>query len=98
MSFYDLPKEERIKRVEEINLKILLEIKAGHKKDIISFFSDEDTYIRKSAYLAIGKIFKAEIKLQNRILKLLEELVESEHEKVRQTAVNAAGEIGMKDF
>ena len=98
MNFYDLPKEDRVKLVEEINEKILLEIKATRKQDIITLFSSEDTYIRKAAYLAIGKIYKVEIKLQEKIIRLLEHLVESESEKVRQTAVNAAGEIGMKDF
>jgi len=98
MSFYNLSKEQRIKLVEEINSKILSEIKSEKQKNILAYFSDEDTYIRKTAYLAIGKIYKAEEKLQDRILNLLKKLAVSKNEKVRQTAVNAAGEIGMKDF
>jgi HEAT repeat protein len=98
MSFYDLSKDERVKLVDEINLKILSEIQSGKSKNILNYFSDEDTYIRKTAYLAIGKIYKSEKELQSKILLLLEKLAQHSNEKVRQTTVNAAGEIGMKDF
>lgn len=98
MSFYDLSKEQRVKLVEEINSNILTELKNKKQTHILNYFSDEDTYIRKTAYLAIGKIYKAEEKLRVVILGLLEKLFKSDNEKVRQTVVNAAGEIGMKDF
>jgi len=98
MSFYDLSKEQRVKLVEEINSTILSEIKKRQQKSILAYFSDEDTYIRKTAYLAIGKIYKTEINLQNDILNLLDKLIVTTNEKVRQTIVNVAGEIGMKDF
>ena len=98
MSFYDLSKEQRVKLVEEINANILSEIKSKKQTHILTYFSDEDTYIRKTAYLAIGKIYKAEENLRLAILGLLEKLFKSDNEKIRQTVVNAAGEIGMKDF
>ena len=98
MSFYDLSKEQRVKLVEEINANILSDLKSKKQTHILNYFSDEDTYIRKTAYLAIGKIYKAEEKLQTTILDLLKKLLKSDNEKVRQTTVNAAGEIGMKDF
>ncbi len=98
MSFYDLSKEQRVKLVEEINANILFEIKSKKQVHILNYFSDEDTYIRKTAYLAIGKIYKAEENLRVAVLGLLEKLFKSDNEKVRQTVVNAAGEIGMKDF
>src|ERR1700739_4842751 len=98
MSFYDLSKEQRVQLVEEINVSILADIKAKKQPHILRYFSDEDTYIRKTAYLAIGKIYKAEEKLHKAILELLEKLFKSTNEKVRQTVVNAAGEIGIKDF
>ena len=98
MSFYDLSKEQRVKLVEAINANILLEIKSKKQTHILNYFSDEDTYIRKTAYLAIGKIYKVESSLQVPILDLLKKLLKSDNEKVRQTTVNAAGEIGMKDF
>ena len=98
MGFYNLSKEQRLKLVEEIHSNILSEVKNKKQVHISSYFSDKDTYIRKTAYLAIGKIYQAESKLQTAILKLLDKLAVSENEKVRQTAVNAAGEIGIKDF
>ncbi len=98
MSFYDLDKEERNKLVVTINQKILSDIEISSDKKIISYFSYEDTYIRKTAYLAIGKIYRANPKLRNDILNLLAKLFKSENEKIRQTVINAAGEIGIIDF
>src|SRR5690606_36026921 len=66
--------------------------------NIVSYCSDKDTYIRKTAYQAIGKIYKENSNLQSRILKLLNTLFKSGDEKVRQTTINAAGEIGIKEF
>ena len=64
----------------------------------MEYASDEDTYIRKAAYLTIGKIYKVHEDMRTKILTALDSLLESENEKVRQTAVNAAGEIGRYDF
>ena len=98
MAFYDLKKEDRVELVEKISKEIFDELSAGKQEKIVIYFSDEDTYIRKTGYLAIGRIYKANQRLQPRVLKLLDRLAVSENEKVRQTAINAAGEIGMKDF
>lgn len=98
MSFYDLDKDERIKLVDKINQQILSELISSKSKFIITYFSDEDTYIRKTGYLAIGKIYKTHKDLQSKILKLLEILFRSGDEKIRQTIINAAGEIGKADF
>ncbi len=98
MSFYDLSKEKRIELVEIINAAIHSDISKGKDISILQYASDEDTYIRKTAYLAIGKIHKAKEGLRNKILRELDRLMNNDNEKVRQTAVNAAGEIGMYDF
>lgn len=98
MAFYDLNKEERQKVVDKINCAILADIEKGKTANILNYFSDEDTYIRKTGYLAIGKIYFANEKLQKNILRLLDLLFKSDNEKVRQTTVNTAGEIGMYDF
>jgi HEAT repeat protein len=98
MAFYDLDKEKRVELVERMNAVILSEILTGKREEIITYFSDEDTYIRKTAYLAIGRIYKANENLQDRILRLLEELFSSSKEKIRQTCINAAGEIGILHF
>ena len=98
MSFYDLNKERRVELVNEIHATILSDISKGKNVSILRYASDEDTYIRKSAYLAIGKIYKADTGLVLNILTVLDKLMTNENEKVRQTIVNAAGEIGMSDF
>lgn len=98
MGFYDLNKEQRLQLVDKINKGILVNIQKEKNGDILSYFSDEDTYIRKTAYQTIGKIYKENKNLQSKILKLLDTLFKSNNEKVRQTAINAAGEIGTKEF
>lgn len=98
MGFYDLNKQERIEVVAEINRNILAELEKGTSKMIIRYFADEDTYIRKSAYLSFGKIYHARAILQSKIISALEDLFEAEDFKIRQTVINAAGEIGKTDF
>lgn len=98
MAFYDLNKDERQKVVEAIYQKIQFEIIHNQVENIENYFADEDTYIRKTAYLAIGKLYYAEKSLQTKIIQLLEKLSHHENFKVRQTVINAAGEIGKANF
>lgn len=98
MAFYDLSKGERVKLVDQINWAIAADIEKGKQKNILNYFSDEDTYIRKTGYQAIGKIYNSDKHTRKAIITLLNSLFKSDNEKVRQTAVNAAGEIGMYDF
>lgn len=98
MSFYDLDKQARAKLVQTIQGDIQLELKSGRCGHLLAYFSDEDTYIRKSAYLAMGKLYVSETALQKKILARLRLLFKEQEFRVRQTAVNAAGEIGMRDF
>jgi len=98
MAFYDLSKAERIKLVEKITREIRDDLNQVTNENILLYFSDEDTYIRKSGYLAIGKIYKSTENLQGAIVSALQKIANSDNEKVRQTVVNAAGEIGMLDF
>jgi len=98
MAFYDLSKVERVKLVEKISKEIRDNLNQVTNKNILLYFSDADTYIRKSGYLAIGKIYKSEENSQKVVVEALQKLADSESEKVRQTTVNAAGEIGMVDF
>lgn len=98
MAFYDLSKEERTAFVEKIHRDILNDLAVGKTEDLITYFSDDDTYIRKTGYLAIGKIFYTRLELQNSIVAMLNKLVLFENEKIRQTVINAAGEIGKFHF
>ncbi len=98
MSFYDLSKEEREKLAGGIYKKILSGLSSGSGNYIHNVFADTDTYIRKTAYLAVGKIFSAEKNQRKNILGALDVLLLSNDFRVRQTAINAAGEIGKTDF
>lgn len=98
MAFYDLAKQERDLLVKQIQALILKEMSAANHTAILPYFADEDTYIRKTAYLAIGKIYKTDIGHLPAIIKLLNDLLAHDDFKVRQTVVNAAGEIGKNDF
>lgn len=98
MGFYDLNKEQRLLLVDKINKEIISDIQEEKNDNIIAYCSDEDTYIRKTAYLTLGKIYKIHTDLQSKILKLLDTLFKSDNEKVRQTTINAAGEVGIKEF
>jgi HEAT repeat protein len=98
MTFYSLPKEKRVELTEKIGKEIFADIKTGRTKNILRYFSNEDTYIRKAGYLATGRIYHATDTFRGEILKQLRALSQEENPKVRQTAVNAAGEIAMKDF
>lgn len=98
MSFYELSKQERVQLVDTIYERIRLELTSEQLKATLAYFSDEDTYIRKSAYLSVGRIYASEATLQKKILARLKLLLKEEEFKVRQTSVNAAGEIGKQDF
>lgn len=58
MSFYGLLKEEQIVLVEKINQEIQNDSSSGKTEKITKYFSDEDTYIRKTKYFAFIKNFR----------------------------------------
>ncbi|WP_298893246.1 HEAT repeat domain-containing protein [uncultured Psychroserpens sp.] len=98
MAFYDLSKEERNLLVTQINTEIASDLSQDKIEHILAYFSDEDTYIRKTGYLAIGKIFYSQSSLQTKIFSVLNTLMQSDDELIRQTVINAAGEIGKFHF
>jgi hypothetical protein len=57
MSFYDLSPNKRIKLVGQIETDIYQDLTDQSSKNIRRYFSDDDTYIRKSAYLSVGRIY-----------------------------------------
>ena len=97
MSFYDLPKDKRTQLVKKIEQEILDDLENNATPSLQRYFSDNDTYIRKAAYLAIGKIYFANHSLKQKIIANLWKLFKSANEKVRQTVINAVGEIGRKE-
>ena len=98
MPFYSLSKNERSDLVATISNNILHELKGKQLKKTLAYFADEDTYIRKSSYLSLGRIYLANKELQLKIIKALDKLLQEDDPKIRQTVINAAGEIGKKDF
>jgi len=98
MAFYDLDKNDRTALVNQMQDNMLTASHLANKDPFLFYFADEDTYIRKSAYLIAGRIYQTHADLRDTIIDFLSDLLSSENEKVRQTLVNAAGEIGKTDF
>jgi 3-methyladenine DNA glycosylase AlkC len=98
MEFYDLSKKKRLELLTVINQDIADDLCVGNVDRILGYFSDEDTYNRKVSYQAIGKIYKSNKNIKSAIIETLKKLFESDLTRVRQTTINAAGEIGMVDF
>lgn len=98
MSFYDLTKQQRAELVIKISNAIEKALLKKNTSGYLVYLSDEDTYIRRSAYLSIGRIYKARPELRQEIISALTKLLNNEDYRVRQTVVNAAGEIGKEDF
>lgn len=98
MGFYDLSKQQRAKLVTKISDHIFKDLSDSKTQKIIQYFSNEDTYIRKAGYLSIGRLYFENEFLQSVIIDCLEQLFEHENFKIRQTVINAAGEIGKQKF
>ena len=98
MGFYDLAKADRDALAATIYNEVESDITTGRVQNLLRYSADGDTYIRKTAYLAIGKIYHSDRSQLGKLLELLESLFEQTDAKIRQTAINAAGEIGKWDF
>jgi 3-methyladenine DNA glycosylase AlkC len=98
MTFYDLTKEERLKVVEKISKHILHDLENNKNRKTGTYFGDSDTYIRKTAYMAMGRIYFQHPKLQSTIMAVLDMLHQHSSYSIRQTVINSAGEIGKRDF
>lgn len=95
MAFYDMSKEERAALVLQMESVIGQAIRSGRLAPLKKYAADEDTYIRKTTYLALGRLYAAH---REEVLKAIGILLKEKDPKVRQTAINAAGEIGRTDF
>lgn len=104
MGFYDLSKNERQRLVDKIQNEILNIIKEYNKpknkvipESILEYASDNDTYIRKIVYTAMGRIYFDHDDLKPKVLEILNLMLNDQNELVRQTSVYSFGEIGKKD-
>lgn len=98
MRFYDLEKTERDELVDYIYRQVKNGFLSQDAGLVVPFYSDEDTYIRKTAYLATGRIWLNNLSLRETITSMMEQLMKEAGFRIRQTAVNAAGEIGKYAF
>lgn len=98
MAFYDLSKEERARLSLKIRDQIEKELRAASLMKIKQHFEDEDTYIRKAAYIALGRIYFASPELRVKIIKSLQQLFSETDFRIRQSVINSAGEIGKTEF
>lgn len=98
MAYYNLTAEERATLKISMKEKILQELQVDQYPATLHFFSDNDTYIRKNAYLLIGRLYFENKEMQPIIIRQLKVWLNSNDNKVRQTVINAAGEIGKKLF
>lgn len=95
MAFYDLSKEARVALVQQMAAATGKAVTSGKLAPLKKFASDEDTYIRKTTYLALGRLYP---RYPPETLAAITTLFESTDPKMRQTGVNAAGEIGRTNF
>lgn len=98
MRFYQQSKPERTKLVATIKRQIFDEYISGKSAHTILYFSNDDTYIRKAAYLSVGRIYLAHQMLREKIIIGLRDFLREDDFKTRQTVINAAGEIGKAHF
>jgi len=98
VAFYDSSKSERADRVLAISNDIKQALLSQELQKAHSYYADYDTYIRKSAYLVTGRLYSQEPALRPSILEMLSKFFYDPDFKVRQTVINAAGEIGKEHF
>ncbi len=97
MGFYDLSKKQRNELVHSMEEDIKRDLKTGKTISIHKYAADDDTYIRKNAYLILGRLYRDQEDLHENILKATETLYEDVDDKKRQTAVYTWTEIGKID-
>lgn len=98
MGFYDMPKEEREHYKSRIQNSVLSSMENNVVAEVLPFFSDSDTYIRKAAYQAVGMLYKRNREIRLAAIAWLKLLYKSESALVRQTVIYACGEIAAFDF
>ena len=93
-----MSKTERIGLVDTIRNDLKSALVSQDLQEVHSYYADEDTYIRKSAYLVTGRLYAENAELRLSVLAMLFQWLSDTDFKVRQTVINAAGEIGKAYF
>ncbi len=109
MGYYDMSKEDRQKFVKKMEYELTNNLKNNEMDKILHYSSNDDVYIRKNVSNILGRIYRGQnpqkktIDTENQriykkeIVKTTGILLGNHDNKVRQTAVYLAGEIGKKD-
>ncbi len=95
MAYYDLPKAARAGLAKKMETEIGGAVAGGEQAVLLQYAADEDTYICRNTYLALGRLYARE---PEKVLAAIAGMLAAEEPKIRQTAINAAGEIGRSDF
>lgn len=98
MNYYDLSPDERKQRKAKIKQDLMDALSSSDYERIIQWIGNNDTHTRKVAYLALRKLYCNENQYRISIQKLMDRFIHDENEKIRQTIVYTAGEIGCYDF
>lgn len=98
MAFYDLTRDERKLKYINIENNISKAVKNKELREIKAQFDHHDTYFRKAAYLAVGKIYTSDSKVLQNILECLNKLYEHESERIIKTVIFSCREIAIYDF
>ena len=92
--FYSLPKQKRDAFVAAMRDHIHRGLADGDNRYLMSYAASPNTHIRKWAYTVLGRIYHEHRELWSTALAVVEEMLLSPNQKVRQTAVYAAGAVG----
>lgn len=98
MAYYDLSKPARAALYERMREQIALDLDCGESyAELRRNAADPDTYIRKNVYLILGRLYGSDTRWRQPIIAAARRLLLDPDAKVRQTMVNAFGEIGIGD-
>lgn len=96
--FYGWSKSDREALCKRIYEEWKQALQTKNIQVLLSRFSDEDTYIRKAAYTELWKCYQSGVGNAEALSSLLQKWLYHEDPKVRQTVMNAAGEIAKREF
>ncbi len=84
MGFYDLSIENRRKLVLKIEREVARDLEAEEVGRVVRYASSSDTYVRRSLYFVLGRLYRDRAETRSSIWRTLEKLSEHADEQVRQ--------------